>query len=412
MLTLSKSSGTGGRIKEFPEDFIVKEITSGGVTLEPGVRYDAQGVGDIENPQGKFSTFVLQKKDWNTIQALITIAKKLGRGKKSVSYAGTKDRKAISVQLASIFGVLPEAVEKVRVKDISINGAWRSDGVEMGDNIGNAFEIIIRDVANVDAASQTIEELGGRMPNYFDRQRFGDRLGNAAIGLDLMNGRFEQAAMRILTDTTGETNVAASEARRKLAEDMDFTKALEYFPRYLKSERGMLQNLAQYGNYAGAIRTLHRGISIMFIHAVESLVFNMALEQRVRESDFESGIFCQTSAYGFPNPEKITSERSEFPAGALVGYQTEDSAMDERTKKAMERLGITKESFRIKSMPELSMKGSCRPLLAPVKRLIMENQGDSSVKVSFSIPSGSYATVMINEITKSDNLDLESLIPK
>jgi tRNA pseudouridine13 synthase len=409
MLTLTKSRGTGGVIKSEPADFIVKEITGGGVSLSPDVQYTAISAGDSEDVVGKFTTFVLQKENWNTVQAVISVAKRLGRGKKAVSYAGTKDRRAITVQLASIYGVGPERVARVRIKDIKINGAWKSNGVELGSNEGNSFEIVVREAGDVGDAMATIDELHGRMPNYFDRQRFGDRLGNAAVGLDIMRGDFEGAAMRILTDTTGERNAEATAARDRLREERDFRAALEYFPRYLKPERSMLENLARYGNYANAIRVLPRGISIMFIHAVESLVFNMSLEQRIGSGDFESVLYCREGRLGFPEGESVTAEKTPHPAAALIGYETKEEHVDERSAAAMERIGITRDSFRIKGMPELSMRGAYRAMLAPVKGLSAGTVGEGTIKLAFSIPSGSYATVLVNEITKADNLDLGAL---
>ncbi|MDE1823064.1 MAG: tRNA pseudouridine(13) synthase TruD, partial [Candidatus Micrarchaeota archaeon] len=85
MENLSKSNGIGGTLKSVPEDFVVKEITGRGIILEPGKIYTSKDLGDEEVPEGKFTTMVLQKRDWNTIQALTSIAKLAGRGRKSIA---------------------------------------------------------------------------------------------------------------------------------------------------------------------------------------------------------------------------------------------------------------------------------------------------------------------------------------
>jgi tRNA pseudouridine13 synthase len=411
MLTLTKQAGIGGEVKSEPDDFIVKEITGSGVMLEPGVRYTPQELKESEAPAGKFTTFVLQKKNWDNTRALLEIAKRMSRGRKSIGYAGTKDKRSISVQLACIYGVEPANVEAVRLNDISINGAWKSNGIEMGSNIGNGFSIKVKDVHDTENIPPIIEELGGTFPSYFDRQRFGYRLNNAKIGLDIINNKQEEAVMAFLTDSSNENDLEAREARKVLSEEQDFQKALDYFPRHLRYERTMIDYLARYKNFANAIRKIPRGIAIMFIHAVEDLVFNMVLEERIRAEDFESKIYCGKNFYGFPDSTTVSSEkRDSFPLSALVGYETKDEYISEHEKEVMERIGINKESFKVKSMPELGMKGAFRPMLSPFKDFSSALQENNAV-LNFSIPSGSYATIFINEITKNNGLDLKDLMP-
>src|SRR5271165_4016502 len=107
MLTLTKQAGIGGELKTEPDDFIVKEITGKGVLLEIGKAYTAEDLKESENNEGKFTTFVLEKRNWETIRAILEIAKRMGRGRKSINYAGIKDKRSVSVQLACIYGVEP-----------------------------------------------------------------------------------------------------------------------------------------------------------------------------------------------------------------------------------------------------------------------------------------------------------------
>ncbi len=410
MLTISRQAGTGGEVKKEPEDFIVKEITSKGITLELGKRYTGEGLGEPAPTEGKFTTFVLEKRNWDTVRAMLEIAKRTGRGRKSISYAGVKDRRSVSVQLACIYGIEPSSAEAVQIKDISINGAWKSDGIGLGSNLGNGFEITVRNVSRAGNIQGVIEELDGLFPNYFDRQRFGYRLNNFKIGMALLNNNPEEAVMIFLTDSSNETDPEATEARKRLKEEMDFQKALEYFPRHLRFERTMIDHLARYRNFANAVREIQRGIAIMFIHAVEDAVFNIALEDRVKDHDFDSDLHCGRNFYGFPNIEDLHAGKDGgFPAGALIGYETKDEHISEYEKEILERFGITKESFKIRSMPELSMRGSFRQLLSPFKDFSYSVAGEDA-ELKFSIPSGSYATIFLNEITKADELDLNSVV--
>lgn len=410
MLTLSRQEGIGGEVKSEPEDFIVREITSKGITLEQGRKYTSMELKEEELPEGKFTTFVLEKRNWDTIRALLTIAKRLGRGRKSIGYAGTKDKQSISVQLGCIYGIDPNSLQSVSIRDIKINGAWKSGELLLGSNLGNSFTTKVKNIHNPEKVDAIIEDLGGLFPNYFDRQRFGFRLNNAKIGLAILNNNFEDAVITFLTDTSNETDPESNEARRRLNEERDFKGALSYFPMHLRYERTLIDYLSRQENFANALRNMPRGLTIMFIHAVEALIFNASLEERINQKDFATGFYCKQNFYGFPDVDAITESKDAFALVPIIGYETEEKQIGDYEKGLMEKLGISKDSFKIKSLPELSMRGSFRPILSPFKDFSKEIHEDQA-SLGFALPSGSYATIFLREITKSEGLELKSLMP-
>ena len=409
MRFLYDGDGIGGRIKATPEDFIVREVVGNGRVLNVDEKVSPGMLGMEEKPDGKFAAFVLQKYNWDTVNALRTISKRLGRGRKSISYFGVKDKISLSVQIAAIYGVEPSALERIHIKDIRINGAWRSDEILMGGNLGNSFSVFVRDCARRAEAERIVEGLDGRMLNYFDRQRFGNRLNNAIVGLRIMNSDFKGAVMEFLCGGK-DSDPDAAEARGRLAEEMDFAKALEYFPRYLRNERAVIEYMARYGNYANALRKIHRGISLMFIHAVEALVFNYSLERLAEGGAFEWAHYCGSNFYGFPDVSVGGSVDNGFPVGNIVGYETEIGRISADEHYALESLGIMPGSFRIKGMPELSMKGTMRTLIAPVKDLHAADEGERACRLEFALPPGSYATMLLREFTKDPGMDMEEMI--
>ena len=401
MLLITETGGTGGTLRSSSEDFVVKEITENGTTLESGTAYSGEQLGRAgDGGRGKHIEFVMEKRNWNTVDALIAVAKRLGHGRKSIGYAGTKDRNAVTVQLASVFSPDDADLRSLGIKDIRINGQWRGDGVGMGDVLGNAFEITVRDAKRVDNAGAIAEELGGRMPNYFGEQRFGYRGNNWKIGAAMLRGDFEGAVDEYLTYTGNEVNAEASAARTRYAEERDPKQALSYFPKFLKGERTVLAHLAMHGgNYANALRLLPRGTLLMFVHAVQSSVFNSELEARVRAGDFSSAAYAGEDFYGFPDMERISGS-GKFALGVLPGYASRGEELGAYAREAMERMQIGGEQFAMRQMPELSMKGAYRPLLAPVKDLACDVIDGGSYRLGFSLPSGSYATALLNEFMK------------
>lgn len=406
MLTLSKSQGTGGKIKQSPEDFVVEEITKNGTVLKLDKMYAAENIGAETLQSGRFSEFVLQKKGWNTAQALRSIAKAFRRGIKSTAFAGTKDRMSLSTQLCSIFGVTPEQLNSVRIKDIQINGAWYSDSkVEMGQLLGNRFCVTVRQPVSAaeQKANDIIEELNGRFPNYFGEQRFGSRGNNVEIGVCMLKGDYEGAAMRFLADTTNEINQDAIAARKRLADEHNFAQALQYFPNYLKYERTMLEYLSQYPtNYANAIRKLPRSLSLMFVHSVEAQIFNRELELRIENDQtslMEEDTGCGVDTFGFPDLSTAQKHASgaKLILANTVGYDTEPNEIENQV---LQELEITTEMFKLPKMPELNCKGTLRVLFAPYIGMEVVQASDQDLCFSFSLPSGCYATVLLSEFIK------------
>lgn len=403
MIRLASTEGIEGTIKNVPEDFIVEEIAQNGTLLTLDKEFTNEELGLTKNDSGKFCIFILQKNNWNTVQALVSIAKRFKRGKKSIAFAGTKDRTAITTQLCAIFGVKSEELALMHLKDVKINGAWNSDiGVEVGDLVGNSFAITIRDCKNPENIERIVSELNGLFPNYFGEQRFGYRNNNSQIGLKIIKDDFEGAALEYLTGTTNETMEDAVEARKRLAEERDFKKALEYFPSYLKYEKSVIEYLSRYpGNYANALRKLPRQISLMFIHSLQAEIFNKELEERIVEkrlSPEEGEIVCKSNNYGFPDIENVqTYDKTpdSFLLANIVGYQTEQLTASE--EKIMGEIGVDKSEFKIKAMPELSSKGAVRVMFAPYRNFSYEIV-ENSLKVRFSLQAGAYATSFLKEI--------------
>ena len=390
---LSKSPGIGGVTKQSPEDFVVCEIMQDGTVLEIGKKVAREGV-----PNGKFAHFVMQKKNWATTDALLEIAGKAGIGRKSIAPAGAKDRKAITVQIASAYGASCERLMSINIKDISILGCWNSDrAVGMGDLAGNRFRIKASGKI-AKGAEKIVEkingELNGLFPNYFGEQRFGSRGNTHIVGKKILQGNLRGAAMEYLCGGEKEEKPDAREAREKLVSDKDFAKALQHYPLFLKYERRMLLHLSKVPtDFAGAMRKLPRGVLLMFVHAYQSYLFNSYVNARVREKDFEAKegeFYCKRGAFGFPNlGGRGEGSDSPFLACKVLGYE---SIPNEGEIELLEREGIMISDFKCRGMPEIGSKGSSRVLLAPLVNFSFEKD-----TFAFDLPAGAYATVALRE---------------
>ncbi len=430
----SPSKRISGSIKQDASDFAVEEVMENGIVLELDTPIERPDSGSA------FVHFVLQKENWSTTDAVREIASRLHVSPKRINYAGTKDKRAITTQLMSAYGVKKEDVLRLKITGMKVLGAWNAaEKVDLGMLLGNRFRVKVIGEVDAGMVREIASELktgngepvddalrNCKFPNYFGPQRFGTARANThLIGEKLVRSDLRGAVESYLMDSAGETNQYAVEARKKLTEDRDYKKALEYFPKHLRLERLMLLHLAEQPyDYANALRRLPRQVLLMFIHAFQSHLFNLMLSERLAEGELEieEGEYYCGETHGFPNLgvkldgervqqtvskaglstdrlrnvedgiERTRLETGNWIAGKVIGYETE---LNERESELLERFNIRKEDFRIRAMPEINSKGTYRTLLAPMKDFEYKENW-----FAFSLPSGSYATSALREFIK------------
>ncbi|OIO28338.1 hypothetical protein AUJ16_01335 [Candidatus Micrarchaeota archaeon CG1_02_60_51] len=356
-----------------PDEFVVEEITSDGTILEIGKQFDFGKPEDQPLERNYFTRFVLQKREWNTAQALSEMARALHIRPPRFDSAGTKDRQAVTTQQCSAFAVPPASILALRLKDLQINGAWKATAkVRLGDLQGNRFTITLnKENCGVEPDAKAIAakaaEHGYLFKNYFGYQRFGSNRENTAdMGLHILRGELKEACLNYLAFQGGERSPDAREARARLAKEGDYAAALGYFPRWLKYERLLLEPLAVNQNdYAGALRRLPRNILLLFVHAFQAKLFNERLRAYAGEWD-------------------------ESLEGNLVGTGSQPTPEEQAL---LDGYGLSAQSFSPASMPELSCKGNRRKLFARMNGFALLSE--SPVTLRFSLDSGCYATTAL-----------------
>jgi len=135
----------------------------------------------------------IRKTGANTIFVARELAKYFNVKEQLVSYAGLKDRFAVTEQW---FGVHVPGKQEYNLDDLVIEGVEvlsfnrHNKKLRTGALTGNRFELILRDVTAIKALTerwQNIVEQG--VPNYFGEQRFGIDGGNIERALGLFSGQ-------------------------------------------------------------------------------------------------------------------------------------------------------------------------------------------------------------------------------
>ena len=407
---VTDSPGCGGTIKSSAEDFSVSEVFE-----------------DLRYEGGRYLVLDVEKTNWDTHHLIREMARRLCISQKRFSWAGTKDKRAVTSQRISIMNLDEAELTKINLPDLKIRVLGKTNrAVGLGDLLGNRFAIIIRDLscpdpaARMQAISMEIAKERG-VPNYFGVQRFGDRRPvTHLVGEALVKGRTEEAVFIYLAMPFEAELPRTKEAREMLWKSRDIPEALKDFPEYLHYELAMLNYLVEHpGDYAHCFDVLSINLKRLFVHAYQSFLFNKMLSLRLARkiplyiADVGDVVcFAKDGMPDLVRLQKVTSENTDavnrlaergraFLTLPLIGFETEiGGGFEAETAKAiLAREGIIPEDFRVAANPDLGSRGTRRAALCPVMPQFQVT--DNRAELSFVLPKGSYATVVLREYMKS-----------
>lgn len=305
--------------------------------------YAPAGAGD--------HTFVRVEKRLRTTEE---VAKALSRladvSPRDVGYAGRKDRVAVTRQWFSVPGLPPEAALAFEMPGVRVLEAVRhGHKLRTGQLRGNRFDILVRDVDDalaVRAETRLAEILRVGMPNRFGEQRFGRDGDNAAQGLAVLRG---------------------------------------------ERVRG---------------RPPDRRALRFAVSALQSAVFNEALAQRRLPLDaLEAGDLAEVHASGGVFlVEDLAREAPRAAAGEVsaTGPIFGSRALEpggqprERERAAMAAHGLDPDG-PLPRVPGLRLRGARRALRVFPGEASATREG-GGLRLRFTLPAGSYATVLIEEL--------------
>ena len=142
--------------------------------------------------EGEHIVVAIRKKDMTTWEMLSYISSALGVKQKEIGYAGLKDKDGMTVQHISLPRNFESAIKDLTHPNIKILSVVRhKNKIKLGHLAGNKFFIRLKKIMPSDFAKlknglKTIEKEG--MPNYFGYQRFGRDGKNHELGRDIAHG--------------------------------------------------------------------------------------------------------------------------------------------------------------------------------------------------------------------------------
>lgn len=406
----TRTPPVAGTIKAEAEDFLVREISS----------------YPMPDPEGRFTVLKVRSRNWEQHELAARLGAWLGLPRNAIAWAGTKDRRAVADRLLSYRGVPPD--RPIELPGVEVLEAYRArDGLSLGHHYGNSFSIRVTELTDRDGAlgifQETARELNDAtvIPNFFGPQRFGEvRPVTHLVGQALVAGDTAGAVEVYLAALPDASDPEGRAARLAYAGDHDADRALREFPRAYRFERQILERLARGASPEVALRGLARELRLLFVHAVQSWMFNRWISAREAAGlsftvPVPGDTLLRLARDGTtPSRDPIPVEEGNLHecretvrkgrarlAGPLVGYLTPNPGgpVGALLDQVLAETKVSPPGFRLPSFPELSSAGAWRPVTIATPPLGLRPDGDG-VGLSFALPKGSYATVVLRELLK------------
>ncbi len=384
------------RLRQRPEDFRVRELLGQGYLVE----------------EGEFRVYRVTKRKVTTQEAARALAVELGVDPGEVSYAGMKDRQAVTVQYMSV----PRG-RKIRIREQE----WKVEPVGFADRPltgasieGNAFEIAVR--ALTDGAVRTLREnlplvREHGLVNYFDDQRFGNLShGQGWVAKELMLGRTEEALRALLTGTGPADNEHFRSFKRQLLESWGDWKRCRDVAGRFGEHHSICEHLAKAPeDFAGAFTYVASRLRLIHLYAFQSHLWNRAVAERIRALvPLEQRLVLESEEGALVTPRGALPPALEGRAFRLPGERLADVADAEQLAAltaALAEEGLQPEDFCISGVSGFQLKGEDRALVVHPRHLRVRpaepdpgERGTRLVRVRFELPRGAYATLVVKRL--------------
>jgi tRNA pseudouridine13 synthase len=334
-----------------PERFVVEEIPA----------YSPCGEGE--------HTFLwIEKRGLTTPEAVRRVASALGADARDIGYAGMKDRHAVTRQWLSVPRVDPELARQVESPDLTVLEAIRhGNKLRTGHLRGNRFEVVLtapitgereqdeaRWVTEVRKRAEALAATG--VPNRYGEQRFGAGGDNATAGLAILRGQRR------------ERNHKLRKLLLSAAQSAVFNSALE-----LRAAT------------AGGLRAVRGGDVLQKVASGGLFISEDTATDQLR---VDAGELCPTGP--------LPGSREKEPPPGTPARALEDEALA--------AVGATREDFERAGR---DLPGARRPVLVPLTLGDPAVQPEPSLagldgvalRLRFTLPAGSYATVVVAALT-------------
>lgn len=384
------------KIKVIPEDFIVKELAD--------IKYSSDG---------PYRIYLLEKRHWNTMDALKFISRENKVPLSKIGSGGRKDRHALTSQYISVPKKYELKFERPNVKLTFLGFA--DDFVSPAILEGNYFEITLRKLK-----PEEEEKIKERLPevekfgysNFFDDQRFGSVENPQEFLAERIIKKHYSGALKLYF-TVVHPEDSRNEKERKREIDRLWGNWEAILPLCRTSvEKEIVKILIENSGKKGllaALNTIPKEELSMFFSAYQSFLWNLTLKKLL--PNYVSELFevkGKIMDYYFyrtiPDGSLKCLRKMEIP--------TVSSRIPEclpEVKKAIDEVlserGVKPSDFNLKKIRKSFFKSFMRPAIVFPEGLYVSPfeeddlyPGYKKVTLKFTLPPGSFATMMVKSL--------------
>jgi tRNA pseudouridine13 synthase len=384
------------KLKQQPSDFFVEEITNISVSMDKKAH----------------SIFIMNKTEIDTFDAIHKISKKIKVPLFEIGYAGLKDKHAITKQYISI--PTKYNVEKFNLNKLSLNFlGYRNTKIKTGDLKGNKFSITVRDIRHntIDKINEKIKSISlFGIPNYFDSQRFGSTFKNEFIGKHLIKKNYEIAVKIFLTRYLKSENKNIKNEKRNIQRNWS---KLENITVNNKIFANVIKEYLETKNWISAYKKIPKNLREMHINAYVSYLWNECIKEILRTcvngKKIYSVKYAAGSLYFYKNLSEEELDKIPFEFPTLSEKVSLSKFENKIVTKVIYKENITIKDLDIKTMTGVYLKTRKRQVIIKPEKFTAYSITDDElntfnrkpqrkITLSFSLPKGSYATVITKKI--------------
>lgn len=366
----------------------------------------------VPNSSGPFSFYKLEKTGWTTPDALMRIRREWNIEARRLSYGGLKDRHAQTTQYFTIHGGPNRSLNLPGIR-VQFSGFYKEPYGATHFN-ANQFHLILRNISGIQKEKlaeicQILPQAG--VPNYFDDQRFGsiNHLQDGFIGKHMVLGNFEEALKLALTLHYAHDKADIRHEKKHLQDHWgNWPECKDGLGKC--HSRSIIDYLVHHPQgFKAAAERLRPELSGLYLSAYQSHIWNLVLAEWIRSKlPKEKTYPLKLKLDQFPAPKERmplgshAMERIPLPSVRLK--IDPDHPFHNLIQEVLSQEGLTLEKMKVSGSRKLFFsRGERLAFYFPedFKAQTHEDElhhGKTALKMSFRLPKGSYATLLIKSV--------------
>ncbi|XP_033048907.1 pseudouridylate synthase 7 homolog isoform X2 [Trachypithecus francoisi] len=381
------------------------------------VAYHAAGKKALANPRkhswpksrGSYCHFVLYKENKDTMDAINVLSRYLRVKPNIFSYMGTKDKRAITVQEIAVLKITAQRLAHLNKCLMNFklgNFSYQKNPLKLGELQGNHFTVVLRNITGTDdqvqQAMNSLKEIG--FINYYGMQRFGTTaVPTYQVGRAILQNSWTEVMDLILKPRSGAEKGYLVKCREEWAKTKDPAAALRKLPVKRCVEGQLLRGLSKYGmkNIVSAFGIIPRNNRLMYIHSYQSYVWNNMVSKRIEDYGLKpvSGDLVLKGVQEAYR-EMLTADNLDIDN---MRHKIRDYSLSGAYRKIIIRPQNVSWEVVAYDDPKIPLFNTDVDNLEGKPPPVFASEGKyRALKMDFSLPPSTYATMAIREVLKMD----------